>query len=169
MPAVRLRTVAAGSVALAVISCQIQASSMGRAVESVSMDVFDYMPFWERVLVDGPSPSSPRVALTAFLLIILLPAAPRFDRWRRTAGFLVGAVSLVNIVSALAHVWFAWRGRIAIGYPPVSRIIVTDFGPFAVSLVLLILVVDVERWGKARPEPLPSNTAEELDAYLELT
>jgi len=168
-PAVRLRTVAAGSVALAIIACQIQASYMARAVESVSGDVFDYMPFWERVLVDGPSPGSALVALTAFLLMILLPVARRFDGWRHAAGFFIGAVSLVSIVSAVAHAWFAWRGRVAIGYPPASRIIVTDLGPFAVSLVLLVLVVDLWRWGKARPDPLPSHTPAELDAYLELT
>lgn len=136
---------------MAGFSCQDQIRYMRRAYQSVEPATWDYLPFWERFFVDPPSRTSPLLALGAIVLMLLLPAAPRYDGWRRAISILIGLACLANMVNATAHLWFVWRGREAIGYGSLFHNVVLDLPGYGVSAVLLVLVVETWRWGRRGP------------------
>jgi len=170
VPDLRLRTVAAASVTVAVVACQGEAAHIVRAYRSVAFEGFEYVRFWERFFVDPPNPSSPLVSLAAVTLLLLLPAAPRFDRWRLATGLLVGLASVTVIVHAVAHLWLAGWGLPRLGLGPFPRNLLRDLPAVAVSAVVLFLTVDIWRWGERTPPVAesPLRIVEDLDGYLDL-
>lgn len=165
VPAIRLRPVAAGAVALAATACQDQAFHMKRAFGSVRGEGFGYLSFWERFFVDPPSRTSPLLALAAVLLILLLPAAARLERRRRVVCAFVALVSLTSAVNALAHLWINWR-RPHLGLGRLNHNVIADLPWLAVSIVLLVLVIDIWRWGVARPHDVDAPDDDRVVDYF---
>lgn len=126
---------------------------MKRAFGSVRHEGFDYLSFWERFFVDPPSRTSPLLALAAVLLVLLLPAAARLERRRRVVGAFVAVASLANAVNAPAHLWINWH-RPHLGLGRLTHNVISDLPWFALSIVLLVLIVDIWRWRVTRPHAI---------------
>jgi hypothetical protein len=159
-----LRTIAAGSVALAVVALIDVAAWIARAVDST--DLFPELPWWERLVVDGPSFFGPLIGLAAVVLMLSLPVAPRFDRSRTAVRWMVCITAIVNMAASIGWVLYAWNPEPRVFARGAVGTFLGVLPENALSAVLLCLAVSSGRWAKrdaADSEQQVSDPPAELD------
>lgn len=147
VPGARLRTIATGAVALAVVALVDQAVVMAQVFDGPGVAEAG-QSFWERLFDVLPSRTSPLAALAAVVLMLLLPVASRFDRCRNTVALLVGIASVAVVVNAFGSALVHLPSREPVSLGRIARITFYGFPTYMISAVALILVINTRGWGK---------------------